>query len=66
MAGTGMILSKQVDLSASYRVTDSLQLNVEGINVTDEATKGYTMDPSFPTMYEKSGRRINFGLRMEF
>lgn len=56
----------QVDLSASYRVTDSLQINVEGINVTDEATKGYTMDPSFPTMYEKSGRRINFGLRMEF
>ncbi|MFN3778549.1 MAG: TonB-dependent receptor [Brevundimonas aurantiaca] len=56
----------QVDLSASYRVTDSLQLNVEGINVTDEATKGYTMDPSFPTMYEKSGRRINLGLRMEF
>lgn len=56
----------QVDLSASYRVTDSLQLNLEGINVTDEATKGYTMDPSFPTMYEKSGRRINFGLRMEF
>jgi iron complex outermembrane recepter protein len=56
----------QVDLSASYNVTDSLQINLEGINVTDEATKGYTMDPSFPTMYEMSGRRINFGLRMEF
>ena len=36
------------------------------INVTDEETKGYTMDPSFPTMYELSGRRINLGLRMEF
>ncbi|MBA4807072.1 TonB-dependent receptor [Brevundimonas sp.] len=56
----------QLDLSASYNVTDSLQINLEGINVTDEATKGYTMDPSFPTMYELSGRRINFGLRMEF
>ena len=56
----------QVDLSASYNVTENLQINLEGINVTDEATKGYTMDPSFPTMYEKSGRRINFGLRMEF
>lgn len=56
----------QVDLSASYRVTDAIQINLEGINVTDEATKGYTMDPSFPTMYEMSGRRINLGLRMEF
>ena len=56
----------QVDLSASYRVTDAIQINLEGINVTDEATKGYTMDPSFPTMYELSGRRINLGLRMEF
>ena len=56
----------QIDLSASYNVTDSLQINLEGINVTDEATKGYTMDPSFPTMYELSGRRINLGLRMEF
>jgi iron complex outermembrane recepter protein len=56
----------QVDLSASYRVTDALQINLEGLNVTDEATKGYTMDPSFPTMYEMSGRRINLGLRMEF
>ncbi|MFN7111648.1 MAG: TonB-dependent receptor [Brevundimonas sp.] len=56
----------QLDLSASYNVTENLQINLEGINVTDEATKGYTMDPSFPTMYEKSGRRINFGLRMEF
>nr|WP_316629321.1 TonB-dependent receptor [uncultured Brevundimonas sp.] len=56
----------QVDLSASYRVTDALQISLEGINVTDEATKGYTMDPSFPTMRELSGRRITLGLRMEF
>ena len=56
----------QVDLSASYRVTDALQISLEGINVTDEATKGYTMDPSFPTMRELSGRRISLGLRMEF
>lgn len=56
----------QVDLSASFNVTDSLQISLEGINVTDEATTGYTMDPSFPTMYELSGRRVNLGLRMEF
>lgn len=56
----------QLDLSASYNVTDRIQVNLEGINVTDEETTGYTMDPSFPTMYELSGRRVNLGLRMEF
>lgn len=56
----------QLDISASYNVTDRIQVSLEGINVTDEETKGYTMDPSFPTMYELSGRRVNLGLRMEF
>ena len=34
--------------------------------MTNEATTGYTMDPSFPTMYEMSGRRISLGLRADF
>jgi iron complex outermembrane recepter protein len=56
----------QMDVSLSYNLSDRAQISLEGINVTDEATTGYTMDPSFPTMYEKSGRRVNLGLRMEF
>lgn len=56
----------QVDISASYNVTDRVQVSLEGINITDEETTGYTMDPSFPTMYELSGRRVSLGLRMEF
>lgn len=56
----------QTDISISYNVNDRVQLILEGINVTDEATTGYTMDPSFPTMYEKSGRRFSLGLRMNF
>ncbi len=56
----------QTDVSLSYNVTDSIQLNVEGINVTDEATTGYTMDPAFPTTYELSGRRVSSGLRASF
>ncbi|WP_269713501.1 TonB-dependent receptor [Caulobacter sp. NIBR2454] len=56
----------QTDISVSYNVTDSIQVNLEAINVTDEATTGYTMDPSFPVMYEKSGRRVSLGLRMNF
>ena len=46
--------------------TPDLKLSLKGINMTDEATTGYTMDPSFPTMYELSGRRISVGLRYEF
>jgi TonB-dependent receptor len=56
----------QTDLSVSYNINDHVQLSLEGINVTDEATKGYTMDPSFPTMDEKSGRRFTLGLRVNF
>lgn len=56
----------QTDISVSYNVSDRIQLSLEGINITDEATKGYTIDPSFPTMYELSGRRFALGLRMEF
>jgi len=56
----------QTDISVSYNVNERIQLSLEGINVTDEVTKGYTMDPSFPTMYEKSGRRFSLGLRMNF
>lgn len=56
----------QTDVSVSYNLTDQIQLSLEGINLTDEETIGYTMDPSFPTMYELSGRRVSFGLRMNF
>ncbi|MBU1385968.1 MAG: TonB-dependent receptor [Alphaproteobacteria bacterium] len=56
----------QTDISLSYNLNDSIQLSVEGINITDEATTGYTMDPAFPTTYELSGRRVSFGLRASF
>lgn len=56
----------QTDISVSYDVNDRIQLSLEGINITDEETKGYTIHPSFPTMYELSGRRFSLGLRMEW
>ncbi len=56
----------QTDMSVSYSLNDHVQLSLEGINITDETTKGYTMDPSFPTMDEKSGRRFSLGLRVNF
>lgn len=56
----------QTDVSIGYWVTDNVKLSLKGINITDEATTGYTMDPSFPTMYELSGRRISLGVRVDF
>jgi TonB-dependent receptor len=56
----------QLDISIGYRLTDSIKISLKGINMTDEATSGYTMDPSFPTMYELSGRRISLGIRADF
>lgn len=56
----------QTDVTVSFNVNDNIQINLEGINITDEATTGYTMDPSFPTTYELSGRRVNLGLRASF
>ncbi len=56
----------QVDVSIGYRISDNIKLSLKGINLTNEATTGYTMDPSFPTMYERSGRRVSLGLRADF
>ncbi len=56
----------QLDVSIGVRLADNLKLSLKGINLTDEATTGYTMDPAFPTMYELSGRRISLGLRADF
>lgn len=56
----------QMDVSIGYRITDNIKVSLKGINLTNEITSGYTMDPSFPTMYEASGRRISTGLRADF
>jgi len=56
----------QVDIAASYQVNPNFRVELQGINVTEEATTGYTMDPAFPTMYEFSGARYSFGVRAQF
>jgi TonB-dependent receptor len=56
----------QVDFAVSYQLMENLRLEVQGINITDEATTGYTMNPAFPTQYEFSGSRISFGVRAQF
>ncbi|MEN7538784.1 TonB-dependent receptor [Aurantiacibacter flavus] len=56
----------QFDFAASYQVTPNFRLELQAINLADEATTGYTIDPSFPTTYEFSGSRISLGLRAQF
>ncbi|MCW4463856.1 TonB-dependent receptor [Sphingomonas sp. BT-65] len=56
----------QFDIAASYQVTRNFRVELQGINVGNAKTTGYTMDPSFPTMYEFSGSRISLGVRAQF
>ena len=56
----------QTDISLGYKVTDDIKISLKGINLTDEATTGYTINPAFPTMNEYSGRRISLSARATF
>ncbi|UJX25126.1 TonB-dependent receptor [Pseudoalteromonas sp. CF6-2] len=56
----------QTDVSFGYKINDTIKITLEGINITDEETTGYTIAPAFPTMYEFSGRRFSLGLRGSF
>ena len=56
----------QTDISLGYQINDMFKVTLEGINITDEETTGYTINPTFPTMYEFSGRRFSLGLRGNF
>lgn len=55
----------QFDVAASYQVTPNFRIELQGINVGNEKTSGYTMDPSFPATYEFSGSRISLGIRAQ-
>jgi iron complex outermembrane receptor protein len=56
----------QFDVAASYQLTRNFRVELQGINVGNAKTTGYTMDPSFPTTYEFSGSRISLGIRAQF
>ncbi|RUO29769.1 TonB-dependent receptor [Aliidiomarina sedimenti] len=55
----------QVDIALGYQLSDRVRLTLKGINMSDEATRGYTIDPRFPVMNEFSGRRISLGIRAD-
>lgn len=56
----------QIDMSMGYQINDFVRVTLKAINLTDEATRGYTIDPRFPTTNEFSGRRVSLGVRAVF
>ena len=56
----------QLDLSASYQVTDNLQVFAEGINVTDETQRIHGRHPFEANFVTQTGARYGFGVRYTF
>jgi TonB-dependent receptor len=57
-----------VDASASWNVTDSVQLTFEGLNLTDEANHQWVgnQDRQSTSVYHVTGRQFFFGARYRF
>ncbi|WP_341939108.1 TonB-dependent receptor [Marinimicrobium sp. C2-29] len=56
----------QVDMSASYDITDNLTLTMEGSNLTNERLLTYQRAISRPVAMEYNGRQLTFGARYRF
>ncbi len=57
---------QQVDLNASYDVTDRLTVFVEGINVLDETRRVIGRSEAFVNFATQTGARYNIGARYTF
>lgn len=70
IVATGKTETFSVDASASYNLTDSLTLTLEGINLTDEANRqnhGELDGPRDSTyVYHHTGRQVYVGARYRF
>jgi len=56
----------QVDVSASYSVTDRITVFAEGINVLDETTRTVGRTSSYVNFAVQTGSRYNLGVRYSF
>ena len=57
-----------VDASLSYKLTDSVQVTFEGLNLTDEFNRQWVGDDtrSSTSVYHHTGRQVYFGVRYTF
>jgi len=56
----------QVDLSASYEITDNLTVMLDGINITDAYTRKYGREKLQVMDVTQTGPRYNLGVRYTF
>ena len=57
---------QQIDVSASYWFTDSFQVYVDVLNLTDETTHVYGRDKAQTLFAAQAGPRYNIGVRYKF
>ncbi len=55
---------RQLDLSLSYKITPSVQLTFEGVNLNNEHYYTYVGVPSLNYQYEQYGRTYKLGLKV--
>ncbi len=55
---------RQLDLSVSYKITPSVQLTFEGVNLNNEHYYTYVGVPSLNYQYEQYGRTYKLGLKV--
>ena len=64
----GMTGTTVFDASIRYKISDKLELSLEGINLTDEPQESWVSNPSvtLPLDYSETGRQYLLGLRYKF
>lgn len=57
-----------IDASIRYRISDQLEISLEGANLTNEAQESWVSNPSvsLPLEYSETGRQYTLGLRYKF
>lgn len=56
----------QIDFSASYNISDSYSVFIEGLNITDEITRSHGRTSQLLTRVTSSGPRYSVGFRGKF
>ncbi len=65
----GMTGTTVLDASIRYRISDQLELSLEGINLTNEASDEWVYSPTtgqLPLQYTETGRQFLLGARYKF
>lgn len=62
----GVVDTLNIDASASWQVSESFALTLEGINLTDEVATQYVGDNNLVSVHHHTGRQVFAGFRYKF